>query len=647
MNNFELNRVMKISNFLFFLFISFNFIVGQDIISPEKLNQFSKTKNDSIKKNNIIKNKYLIFNVFGDSITIDTTLSIKKYYRFNYLRKDNLEELPFSNFGQTYNSLSYSFENSIFPSPSFSSKQYAYLKSDDVKYYRVPTPVTELLFKSVMKQGQFTDVFFATNTSEQFNFSIGFKGMRSLGNYQNILSGLKMFRFTSNYNSKKDNYKFKTHYVSQNFENRENGGLTNSSIINFESEDNLFTERSKLSVKFEDATSHFLSKRFFLDHQFVLLKSKKSNSLSLGHTFEYETAYFSFEQDKSSDFYGNSGNSINDKTQIKTMYNKFYTSLKSNILDDLKISYLNYNYDYLTNALSSSPDGFDQNENSFSVEFKKNIFKNNISGKVEKNLFGDRLGDLLYIKLNSDFKNLNYYLEFSNLKKHPGFYFELFDSAYNEVGWNESLKKIKINNINLSVFSRGIGILNFKYSLVDNFTFFSKKDNQPFNDDGDLKLVPAINQSQQTIKHLKIKWQKEFRFGKFALDNSLVYQNVNQTNRILNLPEFLTRNTFYYSNDVFQKAMYLQTGITFKYFSKYYSNEYNPLISAFHIQTDKKIGNFPLIDLFLNARIQRTRIYLKAEHFNSKLTGNNFYSSPTYPYRDFIIRFGLVWNFFN
>ncbi len=647
MNNFELNRVMKISNFLFFLFISFNFIVGQDIISPEKLNQFSKTKNDSIKKNNIIKNKYLIFNVFGDSITIDTTLSIKKYYRFNYLRKDNLEELPFSNFGQTYNSLSYSFENSIFPSPSFSSKQYAYLKSDDVKYYRVPTPVTELLFKSVMKQGQFTDVFFATNTSEQFNFSIGFKGMRSLGNYQNILSGLKMFRFTSNYNSKKDNYKFKTHYVSQNFENRENGGLTNSSIINFESEDNLFTERSKLSVKFEDATSHFLSKRFFLDHQFVLLKSKKSNSLSLGHTFEYETAYNSFEQDKSSDFYGNSGNSINDKTQIKTMYNKFYTSLKSNILDDLKISYLNYNYDYLTNALSSSPDGFDQNENSFSVDFKKNIFKNNISGKVEKNLFGDRLGDLLYIKLNSDFKNLNYYLEFSNLKKHPGFYFELFDSAYNEVGWNESLKKIKINNINLSVFSRGIGILNFKYSLVDNFTFFSKKDNQPFNDDGDLKLVPAINQSQQTIKHLKIKWQKEFRFGKFALDNSLVYQNVNQTNRILNLPEFLTRNTFYYSDDVFKKAMYLQTGITFKYFSKYYSNEYNPLISAFHIQTDKKIGNFPLIDLFLNARIQRTRIYLKAEHFNSKLTGNNFYSSPTYPYRDFIIRFGLVWNFFN
>ena len=32
---------------------------------------------------------------------------------------------------------------------------------------------------------------------------------------------------------------------------------------------------------------------------------------------------------------------------------------------------------------------------------------------------------------------------------------------------------------------------------------------------------------------------------------------------------------------------------------------------------------------------------------SESFTGNNFYSSPSYPYRDFIIRFGLVWNFFN
>ena len=214
-----------------------------------------------------------------------------------------------------------------------------------------------------MKQGQFTDVLFSTNTSENFNFSIAFKGMRSLGNYQNILSGLKKFRFTSNYNSVNEKYKFKIHYVSKNFENRENGGLTSSSVDNFESEDNLFSERSKLSVKFEDATSFFLSKRFFLDHQFRILKSKKNNSLFIGHIFEYETTYNAFEQNNPTPFYGSSASPINDKTQIKTMSNKFYTYLSSKFFGDIKVSYLNYNYNYLTNALSSSELGFNENEN--------------------------------------------------------------------------------------------------------------------------------------------------------------------------------------------------------------------------------------------------------------------------------------------
>jgi hypothetical protein len=93
--------------------------------------------------------------------------------------------------------------------------------------------------------------------------------------------------------------------------------------------------------------------------------------------------------------------------------------------------------------------------------------------------------------------------------------------------------------------------------------------------------------------------------------------------------------------------LFFQSGFTFKYFSKYYADEYNPLISSFHIQSKKQIGGFPVIDFFINTKIQQTRLFLKAEHFNSTFSGNNFYSSPGYPYRDFTIRFGLVWNFFN
>jgi len=648
MNNFESNRKMKIYYFILFLLLKLNFLYSQEASDLSSLSRSMETQNDSISKEKTPPiNKYLIFDQKGDSTVVDTSLTLKKYYKFNYLRKDNLEKLKFSNFGQSYNSLTYGYEKSSLPFSSFSSKQHAYLKSSEVKYYKVPTPLTELLFKSVMKQGQFTDVLFSTNTSENFNFSISFKGMRSLGNYQNILSGLKKFRFTSNYNSINEKYKFKTHYVSQNFENRENGGLTNSSVDNFESEDNLFSERSKLSVKFEDAISHFLSKRFFLDHQFRVLKSKKNNSLFIGHIFEYETTYNAFEQNNPTPFYGSSATPINDKTQIKTMSNKFYTYLSSKFFGNIKVSYLNYNYNYLTNTLSSSELGFNENENSISFELENTIFNHELRGKLEKNLFGDRLGDLINIVLVSQNKNFNYSLGFNTLNKHPGLYFELFESNYSEIRWANKLNSVKINNINLEFNSRTFGSLNFDFTKIDNFTYFDLKDKSTLNDDQDLKLIPKVNQHTNSINYLKLKWQKEFKFGKFGLDNTFIFQNVDQDQNILNLPNYIFRNTIYFSDHVFKRAMFLQTGLTFKYFSKYYANEYNPLISSFHVQNDKKIGNFPMIDVFVNARIKRTRLFLKAEHINSTITGNNFYSTPSYPYRDFIIRFGLIWNFFN
>ena len=639
---------MKIFYFVLILLIKFNLSYSQKSSDFNSLTKNLEIRNDSVNKEKTPPiNKYLIFDHKGDSIAVDTSLTIQKLYKFNFLRKDNLEKLKFSNFGQTYNSLTYSYDNSALPFSSFSSKQHAYLKSSEVKYYNVPTPLTELLFKSVMKQGQFTDVLFSTNTSENFNFSIAFKGMRSLGNYQNIISGLKKFRFTSNYISPLESYKFKMHYVSQNFENKENGGLTGLSIENFESEDNLFSERSKLSVKFEDATSYFLSKRFFLDQQIVIIKSKKKNSLSIGHIFEYETNYSAFEQDSPSVFYGNSTTAISDKSQIKTMSNKFYTYLNSKVFGDVKVSYLNYNYDYLTNSLSSSPTGFDENENSIQFELKKTILNHQLYGKLEKNLFGNRLGDLINVSLISRNKKFNYAFSFNNLRKHSGFYFELFESNYSEINWINELNSTKINNINLEFISKAVGSLKFDYTTIDNYTFFDLKDTSLINEDQDLKLIPKVNQHNNTINYLKIKWQKEFNFGKFALDNSFIFQNVYQNQNVLNLPDYIFRNTIYFSDHLFKRAMFLQTGLTFKYFSKYYANEYNPLISSFHIQENKKIGNFPIIDLFVNAKIKRTRLFLKAEHFNSTITGNDFYSSPSYPYRDFLIRFGLVWNFFN
>tara|TARA_B110000459_G_scaffold81741_1_gene91879 strand:- start:1622 stop:3595 length:1974 start_codon:yes stop_codon:yes gene_type:complete len=657
---------MKFYSFFVIIFVSsFSLLYSQEhqteskpVVVEEETTKQKTTTNTlknilQIKQDTLDKSpkadikKYISINIQGDSIYLDTTLTIKKHYKFNYLRKDNLELLKYSNIGQTYNNLTHRFDDlSFLPEFSFSSKSHAYLSSNDIKYFQVPTPLTEMVFKTVMKQGQHTDVFFTTNTSENFNFSIAFKGLRSLGNYQNILSGSKFFRFTTKYNSSNERYNFKMHFVSQGFENKENGGLNDESILNFESEDPLFNERSKLSVKFEDATNYFSSKRYFLDHQFLLTKKKDSvnNKFSLGHKFEYETLSSSYVQNVASSFYGDITpglNNVDDKAEIKTTLNEFYTDLNSNFFGKIKVIYTNYNYSYKSNSLSNEQVGFNQNENAISFKLNKNLFNHSLKATVTKNLFGDRLGNLINLNISSNAENnLKYSLGLNIISKHPGFYYELYKSGYSDINWENDIKQTQIKNIFLDLQSNLIGNLNLDFRLIDNYTYFSLISEEK-------TLIPAVNQNSSTIDYLKIKWNKEFKFGKFALDNSLVYQNVAQDGNFLNVPEFLSRNTIYYSNTVLKGALFFQTGLSVKYFSKYYSNEYNPLISSFHVQNDKKIGGFPMIDIFVNAKIKQTRLFLKAEHFNSTFSGNNFYSSPSYPYRDFVIRFGLVWNFFN
>ena len=56
-------------------------------------------------------NLYKIISADRDTTYVDTSLTIQRAYNYNYLRRDNFELLPFSNVGQTYNSLAYTFDD--------------------------------------------------------------------------------------------------------------------------------------------------------------------------------------------------------------------------------------------------------------------------------------------------------------------------------------------------------------------------------------------------------------------------------------------------------------------------------------------------------------------------------------------------------
>ena len=602
---------------------------------------------------------YRFITIDNDTTYIDTSLTIQKEYSHNYLRKDIFGLLPFANDGQTYNTLQYSLTDfSPYPEFGFKAKHFNFLEANQIRYSSVATPVTELYFKTTVRKGQSVDAFITLNTAENLNFSMAYKGLRSEGEYINQLSSTGNFRFTTSFNTKNRRYFAKAHYTFQDILNEENGGIT--TIDDFESEDPNYNNRQRFEVYFSDAKSFLKGKRIFLDHNFRINAKKGANNLYVTHQFNYENKFFEYNQATVPSTVGGAivyrfgesfkNSDINDQTRFNKMYNRVGLVYENTTLgkflfftDDFRTNYY-YDQILIFDNQKVIPSSLSQNINSVGgqYEYRKNkwngkfLYSRSVTAQSLSNL------DARLEYVHNDATQFSF--QYQNINKLPNSNYNLHQSSYVQYNWSNDFKNEKINSISANASTPWLNA-EMQFSVL--------KDHLYFNDVSSLAQIAAKtqivapSQYEGTINYASIKVSRELKFGNFALDNTILYQKVVQQEAILNVPEIVTRNSFYYSNYLFKRALFLQTGIVLNYFTNYYGSDYNPVIGEFFVQNDKQIGNHPNFDFFINAKIQRTRIYFKAEHFNSSLTGNNFYSSPNNPSRDFTIRFGLIWNFFN
>lgn len=272
---------------------------------------------------------YKTFNAEKDTVYIDTSLTIQDEYKYNYLKKDNFGLFAFSNEGYLYNQLDFfkKKRNNTLPQFGFNAKHSAYLNNSDIYYYSVPTPLTDLYFKTVMRQGQSLDALISVNTKPNLNFTVAYKSIRSIGDYFNSLTSSGHFRFITNYNSINKKYFLKINFVGQDIYNQENGGI--KFIEQLDGTNPSFSQRERVDVYFNDASSKLKGHRYFLDHSYQF---STGNSLVLKHQSYYENKFYEYIQATTSARLGNSSYaSINNKTRFDVFYNKVGLSFKLKI----------------------------------------------------------------------------------------------------------------------------------------------------------------------------------------------------------------------------------------------------------------------------------------------------------------------------
>ena len=662
--------------------ISQNIDLEQKLKAQEEREKLEKESEN--KKDTLSTDYYKIFYLDGTVETADTSLNIYKDYKFNFLRNDSFDLISFANSGHTFNKLAYDFKSFNKPNIGAKAKHFNYFEKEDIGYYKVPTPFTEIFAKSTFEQGQILDILVSVNFSPQYNLTLAHKGYKSLGKYQSTRSRGNQFRLSSNYNSKNNLTSWRFHFTSQNIFNQENGGLTSEDIYFFEQAPDYFEldnngnqilnddgsfkmiyydgylDRSRLG-SWIFAEGSLYSKRFFSNIQRVLLRNNNKNTLSLNYQFTHEYKKLEYKDKTRGALFGEiyDDQIISDQSRFIEQENKLILSSDLNKFGklDFQYSFTNWSNNYKIYDQENTIGIISElklDQANISINWLINLKKFNFKFNYNKSSKDEFRSDYLSFNINGNLiKNIDFELSSSLIEKSPNFNFKFFRSAYKDYNWyNSDLNNEKISNLNLKISYKELLVLTGDYNLIDNYTFFRESTNSLIGET-DNKRLAVVNQVEDQIKYYSIKLFSKVDIGKFSIVNTAKYQQKEQDIDILqdlstlNVPEWITRNTIMFSSEVFNKSLFIQTGITFNYFTKYYADYYNPLISEFVTQNYREIGDFPRFDFFFNAKIQQTRVFIKVEHLNSSFTGYDYYSDPFNPYRDMSVRLGLVWNFFS
>jgi len=233
-------------------------------------------------------------------------------------------------------------------------------------------------------------------------------------------------------------------------------------------------------------------------------------------------------------------------------------------------------------------------------------------------------------------KDIKLKAQLKSVSKRPDFKYIMYQSAYDKYNWNNpDLDNEFIQELSGELSHTKWGKLSFKQSLINNYSYF------------DLDALPK--QDATGIAFSALQYSNDFKYHKLGFSTDILLQKVLQGDAILSLPTYVARGSLYFSDHYYKRHLFVQAGISAKYFEAFYANAYNPVMAEFYQQRSQKIGGYPLLDVFVNFKIKRFRFFFKLEHVNALWEYKNptYYAAPLHPYRDFAMRLGLRWIFFN
>lgn len=610
------------------------------------------TRSQDVKVHQYVKN-WRVLDFFGtvDSIVPDT--AHLNFQEMNYIDKFSISNSFNGNLGSPIQSKIYANR----PSDAgflFANTYFPYLQTiSSIYFFNTKNPFSTLKYTTGgtnYRESDDVGFLFTANANKNLNFGALIDYIYARGEYKN--QSAKRFAGTlfGSFNGKR--YSATGALSVNSISNVENGGITDVSYIlnppyGYEKPENIPV---RIGVA---AQSTFKQSQFYFNHQYSLgfereVKKVKDSVVTefvpvtrFIHTIRYDNFQKRyFENSIESAFYKNSYYSqTNDTAALQRLSNRFAVNLVEEFNKWMRFGLTAYVHNdverFVFKRDSLLTDSLLSNIKIGGVLSKELGQKLTYRIAGELAMLGYKAGDVLLsgvvgtkFRLWKDTIALRA-TAFSSTEE-PDFYLQRYES--NHFKWQNAFSKIFRTHLGgtfeipTKQLSLDVAIENISKQLYFDTLAL------PVQHDGSVQLISA-------------KLKKDFRFGRFGLDNTLIYQE-SLNDVVMPLPRLALYHNLYYIDKWF-KVLSIQAGAYVRYHTSYYAPSYMPATGQFYNQRSLKIGNYPVMSVYINAHLKRTRFFAEYYHINQLFMKGVYYSMPNYPINPASFKMGLTWNFYD
>jgi hypothetical protein len=535
---------------------------------------------------------------------------------------------------------------------------------DKALFMNTQVPFTELVWTYGLPRETSEQTFrirHSQNVNRYLNFGLVYDIIYSLGQYNYQRAEDKTFTLYSSYTRQK--YKLYGAVGINNLTSYENGGITDKSELSL-----LATRDVQVNLGGLDIAKSILKNRNLLLVQRYTVGGKTATTDSTGkkkgrffglsgtlsHILIWETNKRTYsDQNASSGFYDSIY--INNSETFDSLYfRELKNTIRFDFMTDASRKFRLGGGVGIRNELFRYSQIIPTHDTNYADTVKWNRSNNALVGRLFNNigekfrwsadgelyLTGYRTGDFSLkgeILKSFEWKKgaASWVINGSMINRQPSFWYDNWGSNHFE--WHNFVKKeFRIDIGTLFSYPARKAELKFNYAIIDNYTDFNTE------------ALPSQHGGGLSVAALTVR--KEVRAWKFHLAGDILLQQSSNKD-ILDLPLISTRSTFFFENLFKFKStngrLNVQLGVDVLYHTTYHPYAYMPATGRFYRQDLVTTGNYPFLNVFLNLKLKRTRIFIMYDHVNSGWMGYDYFMIPSYPQNYRMIRYGLAWTFYN